>query len=489
MAKIDITAIEQEIRRGLPNETERLDRAKANIQVYHGTHIDPELTYYDRDKRARRDLPLMGKVIDALTSYAYREPPARIVAKQEQATRFLEKIYEQNHITTLMRASDRYRHAADVFAVQVHATGDPEKPIKLYSWTADSIVVWCDPEDQTEPIAVCTIDRFDNQTRYRLWTAEECRTYVTKKWNGETAGGRVPDLQSAIPNPYGILPFQFFHLLPPVTQFCEGGIGGTLSRMERHINFRLMENADHLRFSKPTGLPPGRPCGERPDPPASGRGMGPVPGQPPERCPSAGIQQPRCQVDRTRPSIGWKPSGMISEISTGTGRWRPWGCPAASIPLDKAIIATVSGAALIARNIPLFLYARKTQEQYRHYEQGLAKIVLTVADRAYGGLADALSTPLTVTFGEVVPDLPPDSPDDYLDGLKDRGELSEIQVVMKRFGLAREQAIEHLDQVAKDAAELAKIRAKYGDTHPETAPPLAHDDEQAVVRTNQNEDA
>ena len=483
---VDIRAIEAEILRGLPNETERLDQAKKNIAVYNGTYHDPEITYWDRDKRARRDLPLMGKVIDALTAYPYQESPTRHIADNKEATDYLAKVYEQNRITTLLRASDRYRHAADLFALQVQATNDPNKPIKIFSWTADSLVVWTDSDDQTTPVAVCVIDRFDNQTRYRLWTASECRTYITKKWNGETSGGRVPTLQIVEKNLYGVLPFVFFHALPPITQFIEGGPGDTLSRMEQHINFRLMEDADHLRFSKPRGFLLGvqgdkdlihRPrAGEwdrfGPNPPKDARdNFGSNPDV-------KWIAPPFDWLDKEWDDLRYYWNWMLESV----------GVPAASIPLDKAIIATVSGAALIARNIPLFLYARNTQEQYRYYEQDLAKLVFTITDKIYGMYGDAIDKPLAITFGEVVPDMPPDSPDDYLDGLADRGELSQIQVIMRRMGLTREQAIEHLDQVAKDEAEIAKIKAKYGDKQPDETPPLDKSTEQVKIETNYTED-
>jgi hypothetical protein len=481
--QLDLRQIESEILRGCPHETKRIDMARKNIEVYHGTYEDQEMQYFDRDHRARRDLPLMAKVIEALTAYPYQDAPTRHIADHKDATDFLGKVYEQNRMTTLLRASDRYRHAADIFALQVHATGDQDKPLKFFSWTADSLVVWTDSEDQTIPIAVCLIDRFDNQTRYRLWTSNELRTYMTKKWNGETAGGRVPTLVSVEPNPYGVLPFVFFHALPPITQFIEGGPGDTLSRMERHINFRLMEDADHLRFSKPRGFLLGveadkdlihRPrAGEwdrfGPNPPKDARdNFGSNPDV-------KWIAPPMDWLDKEWDDLKYYWNWALETV----------GVPAASIPLDKAIIATVSGAALIARNIPLFLYAKKTQEQYRYYEQDLAKLVFTITSKVYGLFGDAIEKPLAITWGEVVPDMPPDSPDDYLDGLADRGELSQIQVIMKRMGFTREQAIEHLEQIAKDEAEMAKIRAKYGDHQPDTTPPLAHDTGQS---THQNEE-
>jgi hypothetical protein len=455
----DIQLCEKEILAGLPNETKRLDHAKTNIEVYNGNHHDPEMIYYDADKRARRDLPLMSKVIDALTGFTYQDPPTRIVHDQANATKYLEKVYNQNQMTTLLRASDRYRHAGDIFAIQVHPTGDPEKPIKCYGWTADSFVWWVDSSDQTEPVAVCTIDRYDNQTRYRLWTDTECRTYITKKWNGETSGGRVPFLQSIEPHNFGIIPFAYQHYRLPVTQFSEGGIGCILSQMERHVNFRLMETSDHLRFSKPRGFLMGV---------SADKELG--------RRPRAGelerfaARSADARNEALLPHVEWltPPMDWVDKEWDDLRYYWNWmlesvGVPAASIPLDKAIIATVSGAALIARNIPLFLYAKNSQEQYRHYEAQLAKVVMTVTDKTYGGFTDALKDfDLIVNFGEVVPDLPPDSKDDYLDDLLVKGELSEIQVVMKRFNFTRDQALEHMEQVAKDAADLAKIRAKHG---------------------------
>jgi hypothetical protein len=61
-------------------------------------------------------------------------------------------------------------------------------------------------------------------------------------------------------------------------------------------------------------------------------------------------------------------------------------------------------------------------------------------------------------------------------------------VIMKRFNFTREQAIEHLDQVAQDEEELAKIRAKYGVALPDETRPLDKETEQVKEQINTNED-
>jgi hypothetical protein len=147
------------------------------------------------------------------------------------------------------------------------------------------------------------------------------------------------------------------------------------------------------------------------------------------------------------------------------------------------VIATVSGAALVAQNIPLYQYAMCRQEQCRYHEAELARVILQVADAAYGGFAQAVAQPIAVSFPEPYPDLPPESPEAYLDELKDRGELSEIQVVMRRFKYTREQAIEHLEAVYKDAAEVAKLKAKYGVQEP-VAPPQPAQAQPETDQTN-----
>lgn len=469
---IDVRDIESEVLRGLQNEQGHLDEARTNLQVYHGTFVDPELYYYDPANRARRDIPIMSKVIDSLTGYAYQDPPTRKVGDDVAATEYLEEVYKQAKANSKIRATDRHRHAANYAAIQVHATGDETNPIRLINWTADSHVVWCDDEDQTEPVACCTIDRYDNRTRYRLWTADECRTYLTKKlMPGQTAGGRVPQLVGIDPNPYGVLPFVFAHFSEPVTQFDEGGIGTTLSRLERMLNFRFMESADHLRHSKPHGFLMGLEADKslmiRPRAGEFERFGPKVPTN------VADDKGGNPEVQWIGPPLEW----VEAEWSDIRYHWNYMlecvGVPSASIPVDKAIIATVSGAALIAQNIPLFLYARKTQELYRGYEEQLARLVFVVSNAVYGGWDDVLKDfTLAVEFGEVVPDMPPDSPDDYLDGLADRGELSEVQVVMKRQGLSREEAIAHLEQVYKDQQEIQQLKKKYGVDQVSTSEPL-----------------
>ena len=95
-------------------------------------------------------------------------------------------------VNVRMQQADRAASLNHVAALQVEATGDPLRPLKLWLWKGHELAVFCRDNDPLEPWAVVTIERIPAgtgrlRTRYRVWTAFERRTYLTEPWSvGQT---------------------------------------------------------------------------------------------------------------------------------------------------------------------------------------------------------------------------------------------------------------------------------------------------------------
>ena len=120
-----------------------------------------------------------------------------------------------------------------------------------------------------------------------------------------------------------------------------------------------------------------------------------------------------------------------------------------------------SGAALVAEQKPLQDYAVERREPFRLYEQSLASITLKVAGAYYGrpDLTAAAELPLSLTWPAVTIDLPGPEQDAADAASVAAGYESPVMIVMRRFGMSRQQALSHMQQVADDHAELAEMQA------------------------------
>jgi hypothetical protein len=133
------------------------------------------------------------------------------------------------------------------------------------------------------------------------------------------------------------------------------------------------------------------------------------------------------------------------------------GIPLTAYRMDSSTLP--SGAALVAEQKPLQDYATERREPQRKYEGDLKTVCCAVGGAFYGraDLTAAAKLPLTLTWAGVTIDLPGPDRDTSDDASVAAGYESPIMIVMRRFGMGREQAIAHLRQVADDHAELAEI--------------------------------
>ena len=240
-----LARIQAEIIAGLPHEKPALDEAMENQAFF---DLDAERyvpmreaeTTFDYERREKRMSGLLRECIEVLTDDLYSPGPSRTFDIPE-AQAFLERVWQDNLIDALMTRADELSHLNRVAAIQVDACeGDfNAKPLTLRLWGRDEFVVWNDARDYTKVLAVCTIDRYDEQTRYRLWTDVDVQTYVTNKVGDGTSGGIVAKWISSEPHDYGRVPFGFVWYDLPVRTFFPASPGTFLRKAEVRVDDRL----------------------------------------------------------------------------------------------------------------------------------------------------------------------------------------------------------------------------------------------------------
>lgn len=454
--------IESEVADGLPNEQARRLQAIRNLDYYklRGAKLIERRPAEDADdfnSRIKRHLPFTRRVIRTLARL-YDEPPTRRL-DDDEATEWLARVYEQADADVLLQELDRYAHLNGVAAIQVGATGDPERPIALQLWAGwHEVVPFQDPANANEVAAVVTIDCYDNQTTYTIWTEDVRMTYRTEKLTpGQTAGGRiarfVADESGA--NPYGCLPFAFGWFEKPTAGFEELGVlGAFLSELNNGIDVELSDMAQAVSaYHRP--IPIAYDCSEDFNPVLKIGGFVRVNRD--DDGETESVPTPRLEYLQADLNItaGWD---NIREVIHS--ELEALGVPLTAWTLDNRSAA--SGEAILAEGKPLTDYAKSRRKLAKATECGLAKACLTVASTYYPTLAGFAEAARTLAgFALYWPSPRLDLPSADRDR-EDKTSLelrleSRVMVVMRRFELNRDQALEHLKQVAADEAELAEI--------------------------------
>lgn len=464
LKKVNLAPYGEEVERGLSNERPRLNSAvmARAFYDYEGRRYstlfmrDAETTF-DFLGRPYRPTGFVREVVDVLTEHLYCPGPQRTwtdAAGQE----ILDRIYTDNHIDALMLRCDQLSTLADVVAIQVDAGEGifQEKPITLRIWEAGEFVAWTDPDDCTRIVAVCTIDRYDQQTRYRLWGPEEVWTYLTKKGDG-TAGGRVAIFQNAVKHRYGCVPFGFVHYEQPLQSFWTAGISELLVNTEIRMNDRL-SRLDEAINKHLNPLPVAKNC----DPTFS-----PI---------AEPMRFVRLNDSQMRPgsSGGYEP-GASAELSflqasiDVAGAWddllkytnqvlEAVRVPASAIRMVQEGVQ--SGIALIVEQAPLLTRARRRRYPFGVYEASLAKTILTCVVNHYGKtqyVTSAKAGRLVTAWPK--PSVPVPTPDALELGMAEvsSGLKSMLGLIQDWYGVSRDQALELAAQIVKDNADLTKI--------------------------------
>ncbi len=374
------------------------------------------------------------------------------------ADTLLETVYDTNHIDCVMQHAECQATLNDVCAVQIKCTNDKDKPVDLQLWGGDEFTVFTDPEDPRQASAVVTIDRYNERTRYRLWFEDEVRTYLTDQYSKEkTAGARAAvEQKTTEKNTYGCIPFAFLHYRAPVRQFWTPGPGTFLRKAELRINDRLSELDELIqKYSRPIGV---------------FRNVSPT--FTPEIGPGRFMRLMRGGTGYTGEGYadGGEPSAeylqaelAIEGIWLDLEKYIKQVATAVDLPytaLELDYQDATSGIALIIKASPLLTRARQRRPIYQLAEMCLARKILTAAGNHYGQgdlVEQAKQLELILSWAE--PRIPIPGPDrDQSDEWEMQvGIKSRVTVCMERYGLTRDQAIEHLKQVAEDEAEVKAI--------------------------------
>ena len=453
----------KEVESGLRNHRPRLAAAIENQAFYdlESDRYQPRReaeTEFDFAGRPRRQSGFVQQAVERLCEHTYNPGPQRTVVGDGLADSLLTQVYETTHINCVMMHAEAQATLNDVCAIQVKCTNDPDKPVDLQLWGGDEFTVFTDPEDPRQPFAVVTIDRYNERTRYRLWFEDEVRTFLTDQYSSDkTAGARVAnETRTAEKNTYGCIPFAFVHYRAPVRQFWTPGPGTFLRKAELRINDRLSELDELImKYGRPIGV---------------FKNVSPTftpeigPGRFLRLCRGGTGYTGEGYADAAEPSAEYLQARLaIESIWVDLERFMKQVATAVNLPftvLELEYSNAPSGISLIIQSAPLLTRARKRRPIYQMAEASLAKIILTACGNHYGHtelLEQVAQLQLLLAWPE--PRIPiPGHDRDTSDEWEMRiGIKSRINVCMERYGLSRNQAVEHIKQVSRDEEESAAI--------------------------------
>lgn len=463
---INLTPYGEECIAGLPNAKQDIDAALKRQAYYDYDGFRYEADYkrdaessFDFQGRPHRPSGFLRECIDILTEDVYAPGPARKwnVAAGDA---LLQTVYRDNHINALMSEADKLSTLNDACAIQIDAGKGvwAEKPITLRLWGREQFHAWTDPDDVTTPLVVVTIDKFDLQTRYRLWSSTEVWTYLTKRAE-DTAGGRVAYLTDRSPHDYGRLPFAFVQYSLPIRDFFTSSIGEFLAHAEIRIDDRLSQlDESYLKNLNPIPVASGVPDAWKPivEPnrfirmPLSAPYIGATGGFEPS--PRASLTFLDRKIDE---------SGCWDDLT----RYMNQAFEAARVPIQAARMeqtmhGAASGLALLVEMAPLLKRAKRRQLIFTQYEEDLAAAILTCTGSHYGKpelVAAATAGHLVAAFPQA--SVPVQTPDQLqmVQAEISGGFKSFISAMQEWYAMSRDEAIEHIQSIEADNKLLAQI--------------------------------
>jgi hypothetical protein len=462
---VDRSILLKEVANGLPHERRRLAEAIENQAFY---DLDAERyiprreaeSEFDWTARPHESCGFTQEVIDVLCEHQYSPGPSRQVADNPAADEYIQAIYERNHVDAIFQQAEVLSTLNDVAAIEIVATNDPENPVDLRLWGGEEFAVFVDPDNPKKPVAVVTIDRVNEQTRYRIWFPDVVHTFLTEAYSSDkTNGGRLATEQSYSPevNTYGCLPFVFVPYRFQVRRFWTPGIGGFLRRGECRINALLSEIDEIIQKYGPAILAAINVAPEINPAVEPGRWIRLFSdalgyngeGGDGDRTPDLKVVQAALNVAEIWTHIEKRCDQILETVRV----------PRAAVRMEQDGMA--SGISLIVEQAPLLTRARNRRKLFVTVETDLARKLLWCCGNHYDR-PEFLEAAKTLRFlvGWSEPSIPVPGPerdasDEWEIGARIK---SRIQVAMERKGIAsREQAIAYLKQVAADETELDVI--------------------------------
>jgi len=497
---LSLDMIEGEIEAGLPMHAGRLAQAWLNEEYFNCRNASfiprrESEDWRDYFRRPKRTSKITRKVVRELSKDLYNPGPTRKLENGAQEDAWLQGVYRTNHVNALLQNAERKAALNGAAAIQAVATGRAEKPIQLHLWGAHETVVWPWPDDPTEPWAVCTIQierqvvgggRTEERLHYEVWSRDEHRVYLST-WTPVTGDQRTPGfglscftnlfgvaaeympMMSGLPagsgvNPYGVIPFEFVHAEPVVSDFWEGGIGNPLREANAEIDRELSELAEHTReFMNPDRFLRNVNVKFRREK-VLGRWQPLTPAMNAEgdaaQQPDAFLVQGRLAVDDVWSNIMRYANTTLEELDV----------PLVAVRDDAS--TDLSGVAVVAKQLPMLSRTRSRQAPATETEERVAGMTLTAAGNFYGEprlLKAGMQPKLNCLWPE--PKMPLPTPERDAEDAADveSGRKSVVRIVAERNGVTLEQAREILEQVIDENAWYADLLKKKGVAPPEPA--------------------
>lgn len=490
-----LDTIADEVRAGLPCSRERLAEARLNEDYYqlrNAQYVPRREGESDEDYAARpkRTSKLTRCVIRKLTEPLYSPGPTRNWEADAEVDTWLQDVYEDAHLNARLQSADRAATLNHVAAIQVEATGDPERPIKTWLWKAHEIEVFCRDNDPCQPWAVVTIEQVPAglgkcRTRYRVWSALERQTYLSEPHGPRDMSPRRADqlvADESGPSPYpGVLPFVFIRNEAPESDFWEGGIGSALRECNAELDREISDIAEHVReflnpFPWARNLAPEQrffaQVGRFNQLAASASlKLGDQGGQP-----EVGYAQAMLGVEQGWLNCKTYADQTLEELDV----------PLTIVRQDAT--TDLSGVAIVAKQMPLIERTRARQPQFSETETELAATLLAVDGLYHGNaahIAAAADPQLMVLWPE--PRIPIPTPErNEADSWElEKGLADPLEVLARRRGLTLEQAEELARQIAERTATWNTLM---GDVIAPPANPNAPQDQPPNAQPNPTAD-
>lgn len=446
---LDLAGVE--VAAGLPNEQGRLGEARINCDYYNGEnegYIERREaeTAADYAARPKRCLLITQRVVDILTSHLYNPGPARRFDAPAAVAEWLGLAYQEANAALM--AADQQSTLNDVSLIQVAPTGDPSSPIRFHVWGSEAFAVWTDPDHYDRPLAVATIDRQDDTTRYTLWGEKLVRVYLTEKSSGMTSGGRTAREVDRYVNPYGCLPFAVVAHRHQCGSFWVTAPGTPVRKLNANVDTMLSDLGQAIKAHLfPVGVALN--VHEEFNPVLKPGGFIRIA---PDNTDINGQAAALSEIKYVQATVETAQTWVDCESIIANGLDMA-GVPKSAVRMEQT--GTASGIAIVAEQMPLITRAKQRQPLAARWEQDLARVILKVGGAWYRrpDLYDAAKTiALTLSWPQVSIPLPGPDQDNADAWEIDQGIASKIDVLMRRRGISRDEAIETLRRVEQDNA-------------------------------------
>ena len=519
--KVNLNNYRKEVESGLQNESRQMDRAleKQEFYDYRGHRWEKYFrreaeTTWDFQGRSKRGSGFLRECVEKLCQHLYSPGPARRWVGQEgdaeepsdketEGATFLQKVYQDNLIDSLMLECEKLSTLNNVCAIQIDAGSDTDdegnrisdfdkKPITYRVWGREQFCVWTDPDSASTVQVVCTKDMYDTQKRYRLWSDTEVWEFRSKKQAPAVAGGMptsggtaaYPITPAPVPHDYGTLPFTFIHYDLPIRDFEVVAPGEFLWQAEISIDDRLMRLDESInKHANPVPYAKGVP-----------------PGWKPLIQPMRFIRLPGREPMMTATGVeegGDSEMGFLEAHIDVSGSWEDLeryirqcleavGIPENAVKMQP--IAATSGIALIVEQEPLIRRAEKRRSVFKNYEEDLARRTLICAGNHYGIPGYVAETNQGhITLGWPAPRLAVMTQDAFdLELAKiSSGFQSHLMAVQNMYGMSRDEALEYLKQVSLDQKETEPLYPEAVATTAPTDPEQQRQHELALIEAKQ----